>query len=372
MKTIRELKKPQEKESVRSIFQLGGFYEQEGIRQDLSKAFEYFYQAATMEIPVDDTLAFGYKNAASYKVGIMYLHGAGVNQDQESGLKWIKEAAENENIDALYYLGKMYEEGTHDTVQDYNKAYQYYLLAAQNNHVDAQFNLGKMYFAGLGMPKDKEKARGWLQAASNQGNIDAKYYLQEEAWLSIWPNEDWMSKQDDDSVGQAFGATSGMTKLQEVIGLYKERIKAFNQFSLTMDLGVGTNYLSIDPNIAFWLQRVAKTGLAQGHYAVGKYALSIVNKIKAEMKDPALVHDRQLIEYYVAQCVRTKAELTRALKKGIIEAKEALLSLEEHKESVEELYSEVFSKYDSYSRHDDLTFQEVDKLLEANRLYEKK
>ena len=47
---------------------------------------------------------------------------------------------------------------------------------SKNNPYD-QFNLGYMYYHGLGVDKDNKEAVRLFHLAADQGNSDAKYYL---------------------------------------------------------------------------------------------------------------------------------------------------------------------------------------------------
>ena len=63
----------------------------------------------------------------------------------------------------MYYLG----EGTE---VDMEKAFGYYLRAAELNDADAQFRVGKMYFEGQGTKKDEEKSLAWMRTSASNGN----------------------------------------------------------------------------------------------------------------------------------------------------------------------------------------------------------
>jgi hypothetical protein len=69
---------------------------------------------------------------------------------------WLAEA-EKGNLDAQYYVGKIYEGGL-GTTPDYAQAAQWYEKAANAGHSASQFSLGALYEKGLGVSADSTKA----------------------------------------------------------------------------------------------------------------------------------------------------------------------------------------------------------------------
>jgi uncharacterized protein len=69
---------------------------------------------------------------------------------------WLAEA-EKGNLDAQYYVGKIYEGGL-GTSPDYAAAAQWYEKAASAGHSASQFSLGALYEKGLGVSADSTKA----------------------------------------------------------------------------------------------------------------------------------------------------------------------------------------------------------------------
>ena len=102
---------------------------------------------------------------AQYEVGICYLEGKGVAQDNEKATKWLKKSMDQGNEDARA------------------KFYSYYskdleVLAYYFDDVEAQYGLGLAYLNGTGVAVDKEAAAEWLYKAKNNGHKEArdKYY----------------------------------------------------------------------------------------------------------------------------------------------------------------------------------------------------
>lgn len=73
---------------------------------------------------------------------------------------------------AMYWAGSCYEE-----IDDYQKAYQWYLKGANKGNSFAQNSLGSSYFYGKGVSKNMQKAIMWWTKAAEKGNGDAQCHL---------------------------------------------------------------------------------------------------------------------------------------------------------------------------------------------------
>ena len=58
--------------------------------------------------------------------------------------------------------------------KDYAKALKYYQYAAENNDSQAQFSLGAMYDMGNGVTQNYAEAMKWYLKAANQGHVSAQ------------------------------------------------------------------------------------------------------------------------------------------------------------------------------------------------------
>lgn len=82
----------------------------------------------------------------------------------------------NDDPDAKYEIGKMYEEGEW-VRQNYEEAAKWYYSAGIAGHKDAQYRLARLYDQGFGVPQDYPRAVRWYQLAANQKHRGAKYFL---------------------------------------------------------------------------------------------------------------------------------------------------------------------------------------------------
>ena len=72
----------------------------------------------------------------------LFEEGKYADKDMSQAFAFLKQAAENGNIEAQYKIGKYYEEGLVGVVRkDCEMACHFYQLAANNEHANAQYNL---------------------------------------------------------------------------------------------------------------------------------------------------------------------------------------------------------------------------------------
>lgn len=144
-----------------------------GLAQNLSTAIEAQkrgdYETAILEFRY---LAAKGNSLAQYNLGVAYLEGKGVAQDDQEAVKWFRMSAEHGYSEAQYNLGQMYRMGK-GVLQNDHEAVKWYRLAAQNGHALAQYNLGAKYAKGQGVTQDYVYAHMWWNiAASSRASGD--------------------------------------------------------------------------------------------------------------------------------------------------------------------------------------------------------
>ena len=98
-------------------------------------------------------------------LGLLYLHGRGVPQDDLRAVNWFRLAASEGDAPAQFNLGVMYAEGR-GVPQDYAEAVHWYRLAADRSHAQAQYNLALSYAKGEGVSPDYVSAHMWFNLAA--------------------------------------------------------------------------------------------------------------------------------------------------------------------------------------------------------------
>lgn len=106
--------------------------------------------------------------AAMLGAGFAYYLGDGVERDCYEARRWLKSAAEAGEVEALYLLGSMDDEGRCGIAQA-ESAVEFYRRAAEKGHAGARYRLGELYRTGRGVDPDTDAAFKLLETAAGQG-----------------------------------------------------------------------------------------------------------------------------------------------------------------------------------------------------------
>ncbi len=110
---------------------------------------------------------------AQFNLGVMYVKGEGVPEDDAKAVYWYRKAAEHGDALAQFNLGVMYANGE-GVPEDDAKAVYWYRKAAEQGDASAQYNLGLKYGKGEGVPEDYVQAYAWWSIAAAQGHDGAQ------------------------------------------------------------------------------------------------------------------------------------------------------------------------------------------------------
>jgi TPR repeat protein len=113
---------------------------------------------------------------AQYGLGLLFLAGRVVTQDDVTAAHWLARAAEGGVAEAQSNLGLLYLHGR-GVPRDPQVAAELLRRAAAQNVVAAQHNLGWMAQVGEGVAKDAKAAAGWYAAAAQSGYSQSQYNL---------------------------------------------------------------------------------------------------------------------------------------------------------------------------------------------------
>lgn len=122
-----------------------------------------------------------------YRIGCMYLHGTGTEQDEEKAEHYLKKAAGYNNAHARYQLAKMYiwqelkKKEEHSEIEPDHEKIKYAMncleeLGGQGNPF-AAYTLGKLFAEGNLIARDMEKAIYYLEQAASKHHEYALYRL---------------------------------------------------------------------------------------------------------------------------------------------------------------------------------------------------
>lgn len=169
---------------------------------------------------------------AQYQLGMSYLFGRGLDENAKLAYKWLKKAADQNHVEALYRMGSAFCWFFHNQVgtpKKYNfpqEPMEWFRRAAELGHsqakyaladfcldeeqmdqgiywlrqaaedgiASAQYRLGELYAKGKGVPQDQQQAFHWYSLAAEQGHNDAQSALGECYFFG------WGVEQDEQQV----------------------------------------------------------------------------------------------------------------------------------------------------------------------------
>ena len=109
---------------------------------------------------------------AQYWLATLFEHGKGEPPSAAEAIRWYEAAALQGNLKAMYKLAVSYAEGW-GTRQNYGEAARWFSRAAEYGFVNAQFNLGVLYEHGYGVPQSLLDSYKWYALAAAQGDKDS-------------------------------------------------------------------------------------------------------------------------------------------------------------------------------------------------------
>jgi localization factor PodJL len=109
---------------------------------------------------------------AQYWLATLFEHGKGEPASAAEAIRWYEAAALQGNLKAMYKLAVSYAEGW-GTRQNYGEAARWFSRAAEYGFVNAQFNLGVLYERGYGVPQSLLDSYKWYAMAAAQGDKDS-------------------------------------------------------------------------------------------------------------------------------------------------------------------------------------------------------
>ncbi|WP_010302691.1 tetratricopeptide repeat protein [Candidatus Odyssella thessalonicensis] len=107
---------------------------------------------------------------AQYHLALLHFRGYLPYSDQIKAVDNLKKAAAQGHREALYTLGRLYEQSNNNIIsQDLAAAATCYQQAAAQGLADAQLALGRCYLRGRGVAHSEQKAVEWMTQAAENG-----------------------------------------------------------------------------------------------------------------------------------------------------------------------------------------------------------
>jgi len=95
------------------------------------------------------------------------------NRDYDTALELVLPLAQQQDVDAMTLLGRIYDEGFNQPSQ----ALSWFKKSAELGNAQAQVELAELYEAGDGVKKDIEQAIQWYEKAAAQDHDEAQLAL---------------------------------------------------------------------------------------------------------------------------------------------------------------------------------------------------
>lgn len=200
----------------------------EGLKQDNKQALRWL------------TLAANNQNRYAQSIlGFSFFYGVGGVTNKTDGVRWLKMAVAQDEPFAMFYLGLVYIDENNDPEDD-EEGLHWLQKAAETGLAKAQFGLGAAYLTGrFFVQPDPIRAEAWLSRSAEQGNPEAILLLAESHLDGTFKSNPIIKQQ----VLEA-SALIGCTKHQLALGtffLQEKRSEALGLYWLARAWVVGGN-----------------------------------------------------------------------------------------------------------------------------------
>jgi hypothetical protein len=115
---------------------------------------------------------------ADLKTGLRYMSGDSlVEKDFKEAVKYLRKAAQQDEVAAQYFLGIVYEKGGYGIKRNVQQALHWFEKCANNGVDQALYQYGLLLFKNEGNPSNYRKAVECFTHAAENGNLNGVYGL---------------------------------------------------------------------------------------------------------------------------------------------------------------------------------------------------
>lgn len=143
------------------LMYLGG----DGVKEDENKALKLFHQSAELG-----------NEYGIHNLGRCYYNGWGVEEDNDQAFQYFNEAAEKGVAASQRLLAECYQYG-YGTEINYEKCFSWSLKALGNGNTAAGYLVGKCYLYGEGVPQNTVEAKKYLEQNAENGGSGSMFLL---------------------------------------------------------------------------------------------------------------------------------------------------------------------------------------------------
>src|SRR5690606_25764074 len=130
---------------------------------------------------------------AMFRVGRYFEEGLlGDKGDHRQSLVWYQEAASHGHSESMFRMGRYYQQGA-SVERSPHEGFKWYLAAAEKGFSAAMFATAICYEEGVGVARDPDKARYWHRRSAEAGNLDSvqvlvdHHQMEMDRWRSMLP-----------------------------------------------------------------------------------------------------------------------------------------------------------------------------------------
>lgn len=222
---------------------------------------------------------------AALKLGILIFKD---REQQEEGIKWIQRAADLNDSDACYFIGRFFAHNA-DSPERIESAEKYLSRAAEAGLAEAQTALGAFYETPHAGKKDAKKAIDWYTKAAEQGFAPGQYHLAEcyrygvGAAINYAKAEEWYHRAEMQDDAEATFALAELYLEGRTASADKAKPKSYELFIKSARLGhargqcyagdIYANGLTGEKDYALaaeWYEKSARQGYKMGQTYLGE------------------------------------------------------------------------------------------------------
>lgn len=192
---------------------------------------------------------------AQYEMAKLLLLGddkLAIERNIKQGIKLLEKAANQNNAEALLYIGKLYNRGLEGYVsKDQEKGFKYIQAAANMGHPRALYEYGYAKLYGYGCDKDVSEAYSYISAAAENEIPDAfkvmgdlyRYGYVYGIAQDYEAAAQWYQKAVNARYGEAYPSLASL--YMDGKGVAKNIERAYQLFRLAADAGVVGGYVGL-------------------------------------------------------------------------------------------------------------------------------
>ena len=295
---IKYYEKAVEKGSANAAHNLGRIYlhGDEGVPKDLEEAFKYIEFSAKRK-----------NRKAGCDLGYMYFAGKGVTKDLQQGIDWLEKSVTDDNEFCMYRIGVAYlfQYDENKNPKNLEIAEKWLRDAAEMSEEEALFDLGVLYIkyldrpsealewfrkgANVGHERSIEVLRGWHDKTADTSYLDSNIQVTtSQSYGTVAPKNTYgdfseilkAAEAGDDSAqtlaGDIYLKGCGMVEISQETAYFWTKRAAQNGNAMAMlntglleSLGIGTK-ASPEQGLA-WYKKSAEAGLAEGQETMGTF-----------------------------------------------------------------------------------------------------